>query len=428
MGNLSAASYVPSPEQQKSMDARNAHNVAYAKQLAAQPALSAQRRRDEIAANQAFLDSGGADIPENYWGDIAASKNWVNPYYNPNDPRVLNPGQYNRFDPSEVGSGIADSGNGLATAFDRTIASQWLQPLDSGLTDVQEHLYGGGAGAFTPPAYAIGNLDPRQRAIIDHNKQLAQYKTTLRGFQNDRDYQAAFRSASLDLSSIKNAEDLADISPEQKAAVYDNYQRIKQEKNQRVKPFGFGDALGAGLSVVGTLTANPYLKGAGAIVSSGVRGGSFWDMVNAGGKSGFLWNNANEDYDIRILKAANTIKKAKKYHKRVTPNIPVTSYPAAPPTSADYADSYVDTNLNQNSSYSSTASPINTAPIAPIAPINRTMNPAKPYVAPPRVQIAPNISIINYDPSKNYPQTTTMQQALMRPAATRAPSKNARTA
>ena len=67
------------------------------------------------------------------------------------------------------------------------------------------------------------------------------------------------------------------------------------------------------------------------------------------------------------------------------------------------------------------ARPINTAPIAPI---NRTMAAAKPYVAPPRVQIEPNMPIIKYDPRRNYPQTTTMQQALTRPAATRAPSKN----
>ena len=71
------------------------------------------------------------------------------------------------------------------------------------------------------------------------------------------------------------------------------------------------------------------------------------------------------------------------------------------------------------------ASPINTTPIAPI---NRTMNPAKPYVAPPRVQIAPNMPVVNYDPRRNYQSPTTMQQALIRPAATRASSKNARTA
>ena len=71
--------------------------------------------------------------------------------------------------------------------------------------------------------------------------------------------------------------------------------------------------------------------------------------------------------------------------------------------------------------------PINAAPIAPINTPGRNTAPyaaPKPYVAPPRVQIASNIPIINYDPSRNYPQTTTMQQALMRPAATRAPSKN----
>ena len=40
-------------------------------------------------------------------------------------------------------------------------------------------------------------------------------------------------------------------------------------------------------------------------------------------------------------------------------------------------------------------------------------------------QVAPNIDMINYDPSRNYPQATTMQQALTRPAATRAPASNA---
>jgi hypothetical protein len=276
-----------SAEQQASMDARNAHNAAAAKALAEAPALAAQRRRDEIAANQAFLDSGGADIPDNYWGDTAASRNWVNPYYDPEDPRVTNPTQYTRFDVSERGSGIRASGNSLATAFDRTIASQWLQPLDSGLTDVQEHLYGGGAGAFTPPAYAIGNLDPRQQAIINQNKELAQYKTTLRGFQNDKDYQTAFQGAGINLAGIKNAEDLAAISPDRKAAVYDIYQRIKQEKNQREKPFGFGDALGIGLAVASAFVGNPYAAAALGAGGAAARGGNLKDIALAGGIAGF---------------------------------------------------------------------------------------------------------------------------------------------
>jgi hypothetical protein len=106
---------------------------------------------------------------------------------------------------------------------------------------------------------------------------------------------------------------------------------------------------------------------------------------------------------------------------------PTSAYAGAYPGSSNLASG----SSNLASSYSNVANtnasarPINTTPIAPI---NRTMNPAKPYVAPPRVQIEPNMPIINYDPRRNYPQTTTMQQALIRPAATRAPSQNARTA
>jgi hypothetical protein len=108
--------------------------------------------------------------------------------------------------------------------------------------------------------------------------------------------------------------------------------------------------------------------------------------------------------------------------------------------------------------------PINAAPIAPINMPGRPATPyapPAPYVAPTPAQVAPNIDIVNYDPSRNYPQSapnldmfnygpagnypqvapnidminydpsrnypqaTTMQQALTRPAATRAPASNA---
>jgi hypothetical protein len=105
-------------------------------------------------------------------------------------------------------------------------------------------------------------------------------------------------------------------------------------------------------------------------------------------------------------------------------NIALSSHPTS-----SYLKAYPG--LANVSNTNSGARPINTTPIARINTPGRNTAPyaaPKPYVAPPRVQIAPNIPIINYDPSRNYPQTTTMQQALMRPAATRAPSQNARTA
>ena len=91
-------------------------------------------------------------------------------------------------------------------------------------------------------------------------------------------------------------------------------------------------------------------------------------------------------------------------------------YHAAPPTSADYAASYSGA---PHSAYTAPYSgagtrPINAAPSVPINTPRRNAVPyaaPKPYVAPPRVQIAPNIPIVNYDASRNYPSPATMQQA-----------------
>ena len=179
-------------------------------------------------------------------------------------------------------------------------------------------------------------------------------------------------------------------------------------------------------TAVGLATGNPYLAAGVGGVYGGLGGGPEGAVSGAAG--GFAAGGGLSEGLSTVYDYGSNANRVAKIFQRVSPNAPL--YPtqqtrapfgsnnilsSAPPTSA-YAAAYPGASSVANSA----ARPINTAPIAPI---NRTMNPAKPYVAP-RVQIAPNMPIIKYDPRRNYPQTTTMQQALMRPAATRAPAQN----
>ena len=261
-----------------------------------------------------------------------------------------------------------------------------------------------------------------------------------------------------------NGIDPATATDLQKYASMDYAGRLGQWKNQRPKrKFGIKDAFGLALSVGAIFAGNPYLAAGLAAGGSAVQGGSLGDIALAGGlafggaklggKAGKALSTAAQagnktaQFVLKTLPLVKTgaqlaqtgfaidksINKSgvnlspDQYSIRQGGNRKITTFEPenkniafdAHPTSA-YAAAYPGLANVANVANAGTR-PINTAPIAPI---NRTMNPAKPYVAPPRVQIASNMPIINYDPRRNYPQTTTMQQALMRPAATRAPSKN----
>ena len=265
-----------------------------------------------------------------------------------------------------------------------------------------------------------------------------------------------------------NGIDPATATDLQKYASMDYAGRIGQWKNQRPKrKFGIKDAFGLALSVGAIFVGNPYLAVAMAGGGTALQGGDLGDIALSmgltaaanvgGGKAGKALSTAAQagnktaQFVLKTLPLVKTgaqlaqtgfaidksINKSgvnlspDQYSIRQGGNRKITTFEPenkniafdAHPTSA-YAAAYPGLANVANVANAGTR-PINTAPIAPI---NRTMNPAKPYVAPPRVQIASNMPIINYDPRRNYPQTTTMQQALIRPAATRAPSQNARTA
>jgi len=275
----------------------------------------------------------------------------------------------------------------------------------------------------------------------------------------------------------ENGIDPATATDLQKYASMDYAGRLGQWKNQRPKrKFGMRQVLGLAAQIVGTIYGGPWGAAAGSAFSSGIQGGDLGDMAKAaaisgaatyaGGKFGKLGGGVSTAGSkagslstlgkvaagvgsayrtaapyLRVAGAAASAVNQSgvnlspdQYNIRQGGSPKITTFEpenkniafSAHPTSA-----YLAAYPNASNAAKPTASPINTASIAsiaPIAPINRTTNPAKPYVAPPRVQIASNMPIINYDPRRNYQSPTTMQQALIRPAATRAPSQNARTA
>lgn len=166
-----------------------------------------------------------------------------------------------------------------------------------------------------------------------------------------------------------------------------------------------GGALAGGINDGWKGAALGGLQGYG--IGSGV-GGGFGSAGGSGSAGGFgsaVRTVATNVLADSILQGGNPA--ITRFNTRGIPGIhPSSAYAAAYPGPPSVANS--------------AARPINmpgrnTAPYA--AP--------KPYVAPRRVQIAPNMPIINYDPSRNYQSPTTMQQALMRPAATRASASNA---
>ena len=241
-----------------------------------------------------------------------------------------------------------------------------------------------------------------------------------------------------------NGIDPATATDLQKYASMDYAGRLGQWKNQRPKrKFGIKDAFGLALSVGAIFAGNPYLAAAMAGGGTALQGGDLGDIALSAGTAGFSSGGGGPLVTAGKLGMAGYQSLASsgvnlspdQYSIRQGGNRKITTFEPenkniafdAHPTSA-YAAAYPGLANVANVANAGTR-PINAAPIAPINTPGRNTAPyaaPKPYVAPPRVQIASNIPIINYDPSRNYPQTTTMQQALMRPAATRAPSQNAR--
>lgn len=274
----------------------------------------------------------------------------------------------------------------------------------------------------------------------------------------------------------------------QKFAAMDHAMRLVQWKNQRpTRKFGIKDAFGLALSVGAIFAGNPYVAAGLAGTGSAVQGGDIGDILTASALAGIgnyvggtLGSEkiAGNSVDAMVAasagaKAASTASQlgkvasgAANVAKTVAPYVgsAIVAGNAINQSGANLSPDQYSIRQggnpkittfepeNQNIAYSqyptsaylgaypgapestaTTASPITPTPAAPIA---GTANAARPYVAPPRIPIAPNIPIVNYDPSRNYapltqqlsPRAPTMQQALMRPAATRRQAQNATTA
>jgi hypothetical protein len=311
-------------------------------------------------------------------------------------------------------------------------------------------------------------FDPKIPGMgLQYSKTYADGARTFDGYQNIASGKPGYTHAQNSLTFLtdnginpKTATDL------QKYSAMDYAMRLVQWKNQRPKrKFGIKDAFGLALSVGAIFAGNPYLAAGLAAGGSAVQGGDLGDILTAGALGGIGTYAGNElkiaadagklgklgaasaklgNVAKSVATLAATSNSINKSGVNLTPtqfsnlrggnrgittfepenkNIALSAHP-----SRAYAAAYPGLANVANVANAGTR-PINAAPIAPINTSGRNAAPyaaPKPYVAPPRVQIASNIPIINYDPSRNYQSPTTMQQALMRPAATRAPSQNAR--
>jgi hypothetical protein len=316
-------------------------------------------------------------------------------------------------------------------------------------------------------------FDPKIPGMgLQYSKTYADGARTFDSYQNIASGKPGYTHAQNSLTFLtdnginpKTATDL------QKFSAMDYAMRLVQWKNQRPKrKFTIKQAFGTALSIGAIFAGHWALAAALAGSGSALQGGDWKEILTSAGIAGignYAGGKLGTAYEAGAT-AANAVKAAKavttlgniaktaatigtignsinKSGVNLTPtqfsnlrggNRKITTFEpenkniasSSHPTSS-YLKAYPG--LANVSNTNSGARPINTTPIARINTPGRNTAPyaaPKPYVAPPRVQIAPNIPIINYDPSRNYPQTTTMQQALMRPAATRAPSQNARTA
>ena len=411
MGNQSAAQYIQAPTRDAAGTVTNARPVAAKK--AAPPTLK------PLVAGKPNPNIGqglktSADLPQ--FGE----QGWVNPNYDPNH----NADGYHRFDPTIPGMGMQMSKDYAAGA--RTF-------------DAYQKIAAGAPGSS-----------------------LARDALT---FMTD------------------NGIDPARSNDIQKFAAMDYAGRHVQWKNQRPKrKFTIKQAFGTALSIAAIFAPGPWTAAALAASGSALQGGKLKDILSsaaiagvghsAGGKLGSaykagstaaktaatLGNVAKTAATVGVIGDSinksgvfstptqnNALKGGKKEITTYEPenkNIALSAHPTS-----SYAAAYpgAPTNTQNSGSYVPPGRPAAYVPPPYIPPGRATTPyaPPAPYVAPTPVQVAPNIDIINYDPSRNYPQSQpnidmvnygpngnslqamTMQQALMRPAATRAPASNA---
>ncbi len=253
-----------------------------AAQAAERDRLIAEGQAAQAAENERLSLLTVPDYDE-YWGLSEATKNWVNPF--PARPGTV-PGRYERFDYTVPGSGIAGGGN-FAEAFDKAFSSQWKSPV-AGLSEMQQQLLGGTGfiGTLSVADLAGSNLPPEARAVAEFNQALRDQQSRHRTYTTNKEYLQAFQTLGIDPSTITTPEALAAISPDTKAAVFDLVQRQLQAKNQRAKPFGFGDALGIGLSIGAAFAPGPWSAAALGASGAAAGGGDIGDIALAGGVAG----------------------------------------------------------------------------------------------------------------------------------------------
>ena len=270
-----------------------------------QAAAIAENKATQAAENERLSSLTVPDEDE-YWGLSEETLNWENPF--PKRPGTV-PGRYERFDYTVPGSGIAGGGN-YAEAFDRAFSSQWKQEAP-GLSEMQQQLLGGTSfiGGQSIADLSGSNLPSEAVAVAEFNQKLRDQQSRHRTYTTNKEYLQAFESLGIDPSTITSPEALAAITPIQKAAVFDLVQRQLQAKNQRAKPFGFGDALGIGLTLASLTVGNPYAAATLAASGSAAGGGNLKDIALAGGLAGLgNWAGGKFDAWAESVKAANAAK------------------------------------------------------------------------------------------------------------------------
>ncbi len=437
MGNISAQAI---PGASTSLIQQYLDSPEKIKALVAQQKRSAPKLKPLVAGKPNPNIGQGLKTPGNL--PQFGEQGWVNPNYDPNH----NADGYHRFDPTIPGMGLQMSKDYAAGA--RTFDSyQRRSPGQPGYTHAQNALTFMTDNGINP---ARAN-DIQKFAAMDYSQRLVQWKNqrpkrkfglkqafgtvvqivaTIYGGPWGAAAGGAFNSAlnGGELGDIAKAAVIAGASAYAGGAIgsYGSTgtaagstagsaagnsvdKLFAASANAGSTAASAASTLGKIATGVGTTyrTVSPYLKTAGQI------GGILAKDINQSGVNLTPTQFSNLRGGNRKITTFEPENK----------NIALSAHP-----SRDYASAYPGLANVANVANAGTR-PINAAPIAPINTSGRNSAPyaaPKPYVAPPRVQIAPNIPIINYDPSRNYQSPTTMQQALMRPAATRAPSQNAR--
>jgi hypothetical protein len=245
------------------------------------------------------------------------STTYVNPYYIGPDP---SPGVYKRFNYKQPGSGIQHvSGSSFARSFDDYVSSRWFDETDlSGLDPVllRSALMGAGFG-YIPYSHVLekGLISDEVQANLAYNNLLRGHQSRYKSFfdQEALDY---FKASGIDVAGIKTIEDLEAIPTALKARLFgdivDVRMRRGQAKNQRPKPFGFGDALGIGLTAASVLVPGLKAWQAGALAAGGAAagGGDLGDIALAGGLAG-LGNWAGGKFDTWATKTFPNASAAK---------------------------------------------------------------------------------------------------------------------